>query len=444
MHLPNAAISLLSRCANGPLAIFAGRGVYAAAQFATLAAVARCCGAEAVGDVVLGLAVAVPSFVLFGGQLRIVQATDPNGRFAFGAVERWGLLGHSLGFLLVAAIAFLFRSDSPGLITLLGVGLARAAESWSEIAYGALQRQRSFAAISLSTAVKSVASCAIGLPVLILFRSPGLAFAASGIVWLAGSVLFDRPLAMRRLAAAASGETSPGHAASTELLKTALPLSAGATVSAFDTQAPRYFVEAYLGSRALGLFGVTHYAALSILTLIIPLTYVWTPALAKDVARGDGVAFRRRSRRALLYATALAAATALFAIPAGPVLASLFAEPSLAQGWTLTLTVAAAGALAPAAMLESMLRAAHGFRLLCTLQIASLIVHAGACTAGLGWFGLEGVAGAMLLRSVVYLTMLAVGSYVVTKAAFRGRVTEAGTDASDERSPDVTRARAAA
>lgn len=427
---PASAIAILSRTTNGPLSIFVGRGVYAASQFAMLAAVGRCCGTEAVGDVVLGLAIAVPLFALFGGQLRLVQATDPNERFAFHAVERAGVVGHGLGMLLFGAIAFALRSDVAGLTALLGVGLARAGESWSEIGYGALQRQRRFAAIGLSTASKSLVGAAIGALILFQTDSPGAAFAASGIVWLAGSVGIDRPLAKRT---DGSGPADRGSGA--ELLRTILPLSAGATVSTFDTQTPRYFVEAFLGSRALGLFGVTHYAALSILTLIIPLNYAWTPALAAEVARGDRDAFRRRSRRALTIAGMLGAATALAALPAGPLLATVFSEPSLAESWTLTAAVAAAGVLAPAAAFESILRAAHGFRVLCVLQVASLIVHLGACTTGLGWFGLEGVAGGMLVRSVVYLGILAVGSHFVVNAAF-AKTNDAGNRVFTPAEPD--------
>lgn len=444
MLYPTAILPILTRLANGPLAIFAGRCVYAATQFATLVAVARCCGAEAVGDVVLGLAIAVPLFALFGGQLRIVQATDPEERFSFRSLERRGLIGHFAGIVLFVAVAWALRGGTHGFATLLGVGLARLGESWSEIAYGALQRRRSFAAISLSTALKSFAGCTIAVVVLALWHSPGVAFAAGGIVWLAGSVCFDRPRATRLLVVAAPGEGSTGRACSVELLRRALPLSAGATVSTFDTQTPRYFVEAYLGSRALGLFGITHYAALSILTLIIPLTYVWTPALAEDAARGNRAAFRRRTLRALLFASVLAGATWLLALPAGPVLSLIFAEPSLAEGWTLTLAVAAAGSLAPAAVFESVLRAARGFRLLCTLQIASLIVHVGACATGLGWFGIEGVAGAMLVRSIAYLGMLAVSSYFVVNAIFADAASEKKNDVSEWKSDDGSRGRAAA
>jgi O-antigen/teichoic acid export membrane protein len=398
---------------NGPLSIFAGRGIYAASQFALLAAVGRYCGTEAVGDVVLGLAIAVPLFALFGGQLRLVQATDPNGRFAFSAVERTGLFGHILGMLLFGAIAFAFRSDVVGFAALLGVGLARASESWSEIAYGALQRQKNFMAIGISTAAKSVAGAGVAFLVLRQTESPGAAFGANGIVWLAGSVGFDRIVAKRGAEIHSIERTSTA-----ELFQSVLPLSAGATVATFDTQAPRYLVETFVGTRALGLFGATHYAALSILTLIVPLTYVWTPALAADVARGDRAAFRRRSRRALLIAGVLGAGAALVALPAGPLLATAFSEPSLAEGWTLTLAIAAAGILAPAAVFESILRSAHGFRLLGTVQIVSLIVHLGACATGLGWFGLEGAAAGMLVRSIVYLGMLAAGSHFVVRASF--------------------------
>jgi O-antigen/teichoic acid export membrane protein len=410
---PVSAIRVFSRATNGPLAIFVGRGAYAVSQFAMLAAVGRCCGTEAVGDVVLGLAVAVPLFALFGGQLRLVQATDASERFAFPAVERAGLVGHGLGLLVFAGIAFVFRSDAAGLAALLGVGLARAAESWSEISYGALQRRRNFAAIGISTAAKSVAAAALALCVLVQSKSPGAAFAASGLVWLIGSVAVDRALAKRKGRGSATDEASAA-----ELLRSVLPLSAGATVSTFDTQTPRYFVEACLGSRALGLFGVTHYAALSILTLIVPLTYAWTPALAADVVSGDHGEFRRRSRRAVALAGTLGAATSLAALPAGPLLATMFSEPALAEGWTWTFAIATAGILAPAAALEAVLRAAHGFRVLCALQIASLIVHVGACATGLGWFGLEGAAGGMLVRAILYLGMLAVSSRFVVQAAF--------------------------
>lgn len=410
---PAAACARLSRVANGPPAIFVGRGIYAATQFALLAAVGRCCGTEAVGDVVLGLAVAVPLFALFGGQLRLVQATDPDRRIAFQDAERIGLIGHGIGLLLFMAIVCALRSEIAGAATLLGVGCARAGESWSDVAYGALQRQRRFAAIGVSTALKSLAGSAVAILVLSLSHSPGAAFAANAIVWLTGSVFIDRALANRR-----AKRTLTECDSSAELLRRSLPLSAGATISTFDTQTPRFFVDAFLGSRALGLFGVTHYAALSILTLIVPLTFAWTPALAVDVARGDREAFRQGRRRAVGIAAALGAFATLIALPAGPILAAAFSEPRLAEGWTFTFAMCAAGVLAPAAALETIVRAAHGFRLLCTLQIASLILHLGACATGLTWFGLEGVAGGMLVRSIAYLAMLAVGSYFAEKAAF--------------------------
>src|SRR6266852_1155838 len=82
-----------------------GNLFYGASQWCVVALIAKLGNPEMLGEFSLAAAIVTPVLMLSGLQLRVIQATDIDGRFAFGDYLALRLLSTSFGVALIAAIA---------------------------------------------------------------------------------------------------------------------------------------------------------------------------------------------------------------------------------------------------------------------------------------------------------------------------------------------------
>ena len=135
-----------------------GNVSYALCQWGMLVLLAKLGSVERVGVFVLALAVASPTTLFAGLQLRSVLSTDSTGEYRFSEYWTLRLVTAVLAWCIIAGIAFFTANSPESLSVILLVGLAKSFELVSDILQGLLQQQERMHGIALSMFCKGVAS----------------------------------------------------------------------------------------------------------------------------------------------------------------------------------------------------------------------------------------------------------------------------------------------
>jgi O-antigen/teichoic acid export membrane protein len=174
----------------------AGSTVFALSQWGIVVVFAKLGSPALVGQLVYGLALTAPLFVVAGLQLRSIQATDANNRYALG--QYLGLRAlTTVAALIVAALgaAILWVAGNPSALIILLWALSKVVDSGSDTLYGLFQQSERMDYVGVSLTLRGFLAVA---SVAIIFRvshSAPLALAGMGIVWSAVFVVFDIPAA---------------------------------------------------------------------------------------------------------------------------------------------------------------------------------------------------------------------------------------------------------
>jgi O-antigen/teichoic acid export membrane protein len=177
-----------------------GSGVFAMSQWGILIIFAKLGSATLVGQLVYGLALAAPLFVVAGLQLRSIQATDPESRHSVG--QYLGLRAvTTLAALLVASAiaAVMWVIGSQLALIVLFWALSKAVDAGSDALYGLFQQSERMDYVGISLTLRGILAVA---SVAVLFRasrSAPLALAGLVITWVAAFILFDVPMARNPL-----------------------------------------------------------------------------------------------------------------------------------------------------------------------------------------------------------------------------------------------------
>ena len=202
----------------------------------------------------------------------------------------------------------------------------------------------------------------------------------------------------------------------------ALPLGFVMALISLTSNIPRYFIQAWLGDRELGIFAALTYVTAAGMTIVSAVGNSLTPAMARDFDRGDARAFARRFWM-------LAAAAAGIGI-SGLLAAIFFARPllNLAYGEEYARS---AGVFVHAMALGTLtyLAAAVGFamsaaRCFRAQAQVSVVVVATIFAASAAWIpssGLHGAVWALMLGATVQLIL---GSAVLVPALRPASVNE--------------------
>ena len=185
----------------------AGNSLYAACQWGILISIAKLGTPAMLGQFALGLAVSAPVFMLTSLQLRAVLPTDARDEYRLAHYFALRLLGTAIGLILIAGFVALshFRHDTA--IVILLVGLAKAAETLSDIIYGFWQKHEHFDKIAIALSGRGVGSLAAMAAVLYFTRSIALATAAMAVYWFVWLATYERSGAKRLLAGVSSRES---------------------------------------------------------------------------------------------------------------------------------------------------------------------------------------------------------------------------------------------
>jgi len=384
-----------------------GTAVYNLAQWLLLVALARFGTSELVGEFALMLAISAPVYMTVGLNLRVVRATDVRRRWTPQQYHLLRLLLNVLSFVITLAIAFIAGFPSGELLVLSLLALSKAVETTSLLLYGFFQLRGRLDLVARSMLLRACLGSVLFVAGLIL--TGGLAGACAGLVlgWIGTWAVHDRPCEMRLLASeseailadGALGEMGRGTIWS--LARSAVPLGADTGVVSLATNAPRFAVQAFMGSSALGVF-----AALAYFTQVVSLVTgalgdsVVGP-LAKQAARRDAEEFGRLLLKLATFAVVVSGASAVGAWVVGAWVLRLVLGGEYADRGLLVILMLGAGGITLQRSLGRGLQAAQQYSTLLlvdSLVLISTIVFALALTPR---FGLDGAAAALGLGYVV-------------------------------------------
>jgi O-antigen/teichoic acid export membrane protein len=384
--------------------MLAANGVYAACQWAMLAVLAKLCAPAEMGVFALGLAVTAPVIVFSNLQLRVVQATDVRGNYAFGEYVRLRLWTTAGALAVIAGIAVMQPRMGAAALVMGALGLSKGFESLSDVLYGYLQKHERMDVIARSLMIKGVVSIALMGLATLWFRT---AFSAAIGVALASGLLlalYDVPATVRLRAlvkreAGAEAAAAPARVARIwSLAGVALPLGVTQGLVSLSANIPRYQLEGARGLAELGIFSAL--ASLIVLgqTVVSALGNVVSPRLARLHAAGDYAGFVRLLLSIAALGAGMGAAGIVFAaFYGGPLLSLLFSPEYGAHADVLVFIMTGATFAYVAWFAGFGLTAAQLFRQQMPLLAA---VCASAWAAGLVLIPSYGASGAAMALTV--------------------------------------------
>ncbi|NHC34193.1 oligosaccharide flippase family protein [Scytonema millei] len=398
---------------------FIGNIVYAACQWLLLVVLAKLGSPEMVGEFTLGLAVTAPVIMLTNLQLRTIQATDVKQQYIFADYLALRLIATGLGLLIIGGIILVAKYSWEMSLVIIVIGLARAADSISDVFYGLFQQQERMDRIAVSMMIKGLLSpLFLGLGVYltrtVLWGAVGLA-----IAWTVVLLCYDirsGALLLNTHSREPQNEVFEKRNLATRLrphwhLKTlrtlalfSLPLGFVMMLITLSTNIPRYFIEYYLGERELGIFAAISYLMVATAMVVNALGQSASPRLAKYYAAENGTAFRSLLLKLVGIGILLGGTGVLVASVAGRELITLMYRPEYAEQSELLVWLMVATAIADtASFLGYGMSAARYFNIQLPLFTLVTGTSAIACFWLIPAYGLLGAAIAAIISAIVQM-----------------------------------------
>lgn len=378
-----------------------GNVVYSACQWGLLVVIARLGTPEMVGRFALALAVTAPIVMFTNLQLASVQATDGADSYRFSEYRRlraWGCVVAAIAIVIAGAIS---GRDAATWAVVAAVAISKLFEATSDIYYGLAQRHERLDRVAKSLVVRGTMSV---VAVAVVLRTTGnlaAAVAAMALVWVAVLVWYDSH-APRYLPMRVPGEEPARPGAALSLAKLALPLGFTAALVSLAVNIPRYFVDHYLGKRALGIFSAMAYLIVAGRLVALPLALAAAPRLGNLLARGDRAGFRKLLTGLVIAGVAWGVAGIVVALVAGErAIVLLYGHDYAGNGETLVLLMIAAGFGYVSTFLQNGLTALRYTARQPMIIIASITASVTACVTLIPTHGLLGAGWALAIGSAV-------------------------------------------
>ncbi|MEM7130467.1 MAG: oligosaccharide flippase family protein [Chloroflexota bacterium] len=382
-----------------------GNLIYAASQWAILAALTKLGTSEMVGQFALGLAVTTPVIMFTNLSLRSIQATDAQNQYHFSAYLALRLITSTIAFFVILAIAMTVDYPWPVKAIILAIGLTKIVESVSDIFYGLLQQHEHMDRIAQSLILRGPLSLAVVLVGIYLTGSLFWSVLGMGIVWGLILLMWDIRSGTMVLQHLTSQNSLPWPRwrfnTLRQLVPFSLPLGVVMMLIALISNIPRYFLEQNLGTGALGIFAAIAYLQVAGTTIIVALGESAVPRLAKYHAAGDRAAYLALLLRLLGIGLLVGGGGVAIAWTMGEPLLALIYQPEYAQKELFVWLMLAGGVSYIASFLGYGMTAARHFRIQLPLFAAVAATTTVACWWLIPTHGLIGAAMALLLASGV-------------------------------------------
>ncbi len=411
---------------------FVGNVVDGACKWGMLVILAKLGSPEMVGEYSLGLAVTAPVIMFLNLQLRAVQVTDAKHEHSFGRYMALRLITTAVGLCVIAAASGLaspeHRLDLA--LIIIAVGIGKSFESLSDILFGAAQQRERMDIVAKSMILRG--------PLTLLGMALGV-YLTKGVLW--GSIGVALALLLRLMTydvrrcggvlrgeATRAAETSSGATwldairphwdwrGLLQIATMALPLGFVMMLGSLNTNIPRYFIQAHLGERELGIFCALAYMQVAGGTIIAALAQSASPRLAKLYAARNADGFRSLMLKLMGIGAAVGATGLLVAFAVGePVLTLLYKPEYGAHADLFCWLMVAAAVSYVASFLGYGMTATRRFAVQLPLNLSVTAATFLACLFLVPRFGLKGAAMALIIGNIPRL----VGSLAVNLSALR-------------------------
>jgi O-antigen/teichoic acid export membrane protein len=414
---------------------FAGNVVYAACQWGMLITLAKLGSPEIVGRFSLGLAITAPVIMLTNLQLRDIQATDARREYTFRDYLSLRLVMTVLGLLIIGAIVLAVGYSRETALVVLGIGIAKAFESMSDIIYGLLQQHERMDRIAVSLIIRGLLSllllsAAIALTGNIVWGVLALASAWAGVLVSydlrsCTFILREEPFSQKR--AAARSWDAPAPQKLLRLAWLALPLGVVMMLVSLNANIPRFYLERYLDERSLGIFSALAYLQVAGTTVVAALAGSAIPVLAKHYTNNDRTALIKLFAKLVGVALILGIGGCLVSLVAGRAILTVIYGPEYGADTTLFFWVMVTAMIGYVTwFVGDALTAIRQIRIQVPLFALTAVSTAVCCVWLIPPFGLLGAAAAMVIGSFVRLLggVLILGHALYAhQPPFKGQVT---------------------
>ena len=387
-----------------------GNAAFAACQWGMIVALAKFGNAFMVGQFSLGLAIVTPVFMFANLDLRNVQATDARRQYFFSEYLGLRLRSTITALAVIAGIVWFGRYGPGTAAVILAVALLKAVETLSDIHYGLFQLNDRLDQTGASMILRGVLSVTALSAGIYLARSVFWGCILVAVAWAGALLLFDFRRGRKLVA---STEAAPSRVRAGfrhgRLLSVALPLGLVTALASINLHMPRYFVDAHMGERELGIFSAMAYATV-VLTLVgDSLGASAIPRLSRFYASGDLARYRALLLRLLAGGSVIALSGLAIARSCGAwLLKMVYNADYAAQSRVFTLLMAGAALHFAASMLTSGITSARCF----VIQVPLYLLVAGATALGCArWtpaLGLTGAAFGVICGAAVRLALAGV------------------------------------
>jgi O-antigen/teichoic acid export membrane protein len=398
-----------------------GNGVFALSQWGILVVFAKLGNPSLVGQLVYGIALTAPIFVVAGLQLRSIQATDATNRYKLGQYLGLRSLTTIAGTLVATIIVGrMWLGGYQGALIVLLWALSKAIDSGSDALYGFFQQSERMDYVGISLVLRGLLAFSSVLVVFGVTHSAALSLSGVAAGWIAIFLLFDIPVARalvrhgRCNAAAHSGVRS-------ERIKLVLngrhliplgleaaPLGCVAFLLALQAQVPRYVVEGLRQNHELGLFSAAAYLTFVGSILVNALGAPACVRLAKYHVTGQRSSFRQLMIKLLVSGASLGVAGVLLsAFAGGRILAALYTKEYSSMAGVLTMLCAASAISFLASFYGYAMTAQQRYKVQVPIFVVVLTVTWLSCYQLTIRNGLMGTAVGMLIGNFTQLVLSA-------------------------------------
>ena len=382
-----------------------GNTVYAACQFGMVSILAHVTSPTEVGRYALALAISGPVFILASLRLQHIQITDASQRYRLGDYLAQRIMSSLLATTAVIVVGIVISLPGRTYITLVGVALFKGAESIIDILYGAMTRQEQMHLVARSQAWRGVGGLVVFSGAIV--ATDRVDYATIALALYTCPQIATNSWRARKLGIAT--RPSFNRAVLLNITWLALPLGLSYFVGALTVNVPRYFVEAYDGTAALGVYASLAYVVVITNTVVDSLGQAASPRLANLYSSGEALRFRRILWRMLALAAGLGFVGVLGSVFAGQVALRLVFGPEYAsEVAVLILLMIAAAAQYWASYIRTALNAMRIYKAPLPISLANFGCVALVSILAVPKIGLVGAAVAILIGQVVAALMYSV------------------------------------
>lgn len=234
----------------------AGNLLSAASLWVGVIILARVATSDEVGVFAYAMSITAPVYMFFNLRLRLVLSTDTSNKYKHEQYILLRVITSFVALLIIISIAFLYVDMLALRYVIIIVAMAKLVGSISDIVYGSFQHSSKSDVVGKSMTIKSIITVSVIFLVVIQLKSAtGLSFSLL-VSWLFVLLLYDiRKLRSMNFKTHAIYDLK----ALKNLFNASLPLAFVALLSSIITNMPKYFIEDYLGTSALGVYAAIAY-----------------------------------------------------------------------------------------------------------------------------------------------------------------------------------------